>query len=138
MRVPRPDDLRRFCIVDGWVRAADAPGRRVSRHEVWTKRLADGRALHTAISKGRDEYGVPLFAHILRAQLQVTVAQFWSAVDKGEAPQRPGVQSSRPQGEPLPFALAERLLAAGLPQSQLAGLSQAEAARRLAELEGRR
>ena len=137
MRVPRPDDLRRFCVIDGWVRAADAPGRRVSRREVWTKRLADGRALHTAISKGRDEYGVPLFARILRAQLQVTAAQVWAAVDKGEAPQRPGVHSSRPRGEPLPFAVAERLLAAGLPQAELAGLSQAEAERRLAELERR-
>jgi len=138
VRTPRPGDLRRFCVIDGWVRAADAPGRRVSRREVWTKRLADGRALHTAISKGRDEYGVPLFARILRAQLQVTAAQVWAAVDKGEAPQRPGVHSSRPQGEPLPFALAERLLAAGLPQAELVGLGQAEAERRLAELERRR
>ena len=138
MRTSRPGDLRRFCVIDGWVRAADAPGRRVSRREVWTKRLADGRALHTAISKGRDEYGVPLFARILRAQLQVTAAQVWAAVDKGEAPQRPGVHSSRPQGEPLPFALAERLLAAGLPQAELVGLGQAEAERRLAELERRR
>ena len=138
MRVPRPGDLRRFCVVDGWVRAANAPGRRVSKHEVWTKRLPDGRALHTAISKGRDEYGVPLFERILKAQLYVTAAQVWMAVDKGETPQRPGVHSSRPQGEPLPFALAERLLAAGLPQSELAGLSQAEAERRQAELERRR
>ncbi len=138
MRIPRPSDLRRFCVVDGWVRAADAPGRRVSKHEVWTRRLADGRVLHTAISKGRAEYGVPLFTRILKAQLQVTAAQFWSAVDKGEAPQRPGAHSSRPQGEPLPFALAERLLAAGLPQAELAGLGQAEAERLLAELVRRR
>jgi len=137
VRTPRPGDLRRFCVVDGWVRAADAPGRRVSRHEGWTKRLVDGRALHTAISKGRDEYGVPLFTRILRAQLCVTAAQFWMPVDKGEAPQRPGVHSLRPQGEPLPFALAERLLAAGLPQAELAGLSQADAERRLAELKRR-
>jgi len=99
--------------------------------------LADGRALHTAISKGRDEHGAPLFARILRARLHVTAVQLWRAVDKGEAPRRPGAHSSRPQGEPLPFALAERLLAAGLPQSALAGLSQADAERRLAELEGR-
>ena len=138
MRVPRPGDLRRFCVVDGWVRAADAPGRRVSRHEVWTKRLPDGRALHTAISKGRDEHGAPLFARILRARLHVTAVQLWRAVDKGEAPRRPGAHSSRPQGEPLPFALAERLLAAGLPQSQMAGLSQVDAERRLKELERRR
>ena len=136
MRTPRPGDLRRFCVVDGWVRAADAPGRRVSKHEVWTKRLPDGRALHTAISKGRDVYGVPLFARILRGQLCVTAARFWKAVDKGEAPRRPGVQGSRPPGDPLPFALAERLLAAGLPQAELAGLSQAAAERRLAELQG--
>jgi len=137
VRTPRPGDLGRFCVVDGWVRASDAPGRRVSRREVWTKRLADGRALHTAISQGRDEYGAPLFARILTRQLHVTAAQFWSAIDKGEAPRRPGAHSSRPPGEPLPFVLVQRLLTAGLPQSELAGLSQAHAERRLAELEGR-
>ena len=137
MRTPRPGDLRRFCVVDGWACVSDAPGRRVSRREVWTKRLSDGRALRATISKGRDEYGAPLFARILRAQLHVTAVQFWRAVDKGEAPQKPGTHSSRPRGEPLPFALAERPLAAGLPQAELAGLSQAEAERRLAELEGR-
>ena len=137
MRVPRPGDLRRFCVVDGWERVADTPGRRVSKHEVWTKRLPDGRTLHTAISKGRDSYGVPLFARVLKSQLHVTAPQFWKAVDKGEPPQRPGVHCSRPQGEPLPFALAERLVAAGLPESQLAGLTRAEAERRLEELEGR-
>lgn len=137
MRVLRPSDLRRFCIVDGWQRVADTPNRRVSQHEVWTKRLPDGRALHTPLSKGRNEYGVPLSARILKSQLHVTATQFWKAVDKGEPPQRPGVQSSRPQGEPLPFTLAERLLAAGLPQSELAGLTQADAERRLEELERR-
>ena len=138
MRTPRPGDLRRFCVVDGWERAADAPGPRVSRHEVWTKRLPDGRALHAAISQGRADYGVPLSACLFRSQLHVTAAQLWKAVDKGEAPRRPRVHSSRPQGEPLPFALAERLLAAGLPQAELVGLGQAEAERRLAELERRR
>ena len=138
MRVPRPSQLRRFCVVDGWQRLADAPGRRVSKHEVWTKRSPDGRVLHTAISKGRDEYGVRLFAHILRSQLQVTATQFWQAVDKGEPARRTGSQGSRPQGAALPLALVQRLLAAGLPLSELSGLSQADAERRVAELEGRR
>ena len=138
MRVPRPGDLRRFCVVDGWERVADTPGRRVSRHEVRTKRLPDGRVLHTAISKGRDEYGAPLFARILKSQLRVTADQFWAAVDKGHPPQRPGASSSRPQGDQLPFTLVERLLAAGLPQAELAGLSLAEAERRLEETERRR
>jgi hypothetical protein len=136
--VPRPSDLRRFCVVDGWERAADAPGRRVSRHEVWTKRLTDGRVLHTAISKGRDEYGATLFARVLRSQLQVTAEQFWAAVDKGHPPQRPGVSSSRPQGDPLPFSLVERLLAVGVSLAELAGLSRAAAERLLEEMERRR
>jgi hypothetical protein len=135
VRTPRPADLRRFCVVDGWERVADSPGRRVAKHEVWTKRLPDGRVLHTAISKGRDEYGVSLFTRLLKSQIQVTAAQFWLAVDNGEPPQRPGAKSARPRGEALPFAVAERLLAAGLPLSELAGLSQAEAERRLDDLE---
>ena len=135
MRAARPRDLRRFCVVDSWERVADAPGRRVSKHEVWTKRLPDGRTLHTAISKGRDAYGAPLFARILKAQLQVTAAEFWRAVDKGDPPQRRGLQRSRPRGDALPFALAERLLAAGLTQPELSGLTEAQAALRLRELE---
>jgi len=135
VRTPRPRDLRRFCVVDGWERVADAPGRRVSKHEVWTKRLSDGCTLHTAVSKGRDEYGAPLFTRILKSQLQVTAPEFWRAVDKGEPPQRQGAQRPRPQGDALPFALAERLLAAGLTQSELAGLTEAQAVFRLQELE---
>jgi len=135
VRTPRPRDLRRFCVVDGRERVADAPGRRVSRHEVWTKGLPDGRTLHTAISKGCDEYGAPLFARLLKSQLQVTAAEFWSAVDKGEPPQRQEVQRSRPRGDALPFALAARLLAGGMAQSELAGLTEAEALRLLRELE---
>ena len=135
MRTPRPRDLRRFCVADGWERSADAPGRRVSKHEVWTKVLPNGRTLHTAISKGRDKYGAPLFARILKAQLQVTAAEFWKTVDKGEPPQRQEVQRSRPRGDALPFALAERLLAGGLAQSELAGVTEAEALRLLQEME---
>ena len=135
MRTARPRDLRRFCVVDGWERLADAPGRRVSQHEVWTKGPPDGRTLHTAISKGRDEYGAPLFARILKSQLQVTAAEFWKAVDKGDPPQRRELQRSRPRGDALPFALAERLLAGGLAQSELAGLTEAEALRLLREME---
>ena len=42
MRPARYDDVRAFCRVDGWSRAADAPGRVTRKHEAWAKALADG------------------------------------------------------------------------------------------------
>ena len=128
MRIGRTKDVRRFCVVDGWRRKADAPGRRVAKHEVWEKTLASGVTLRTLISKGRNTYGKGVFAAILKRQLQVTEQDFWAAVDKRRAPARLQAPSVRPPGEALPFALARRLLAAGHTLADLKGLNAQQAA----------
>jgi hypothetical protein len=130
VRVGRTKDVRRFCVVDGWRRKADAPGRRVAKHEVWEKTLADGVTLRTVISKGRGSYAKGVLAAILKRQLQVTDREFWAAVDHGRAPDRPQATSARPAGEALPLELVRELLAAGHTLAELRGLS-AEQARAL-------
>ena len=127
MRIGRTKDVRRFCVVDGWRRKADAPGRRVAKHEVWQKTLASGVTLRTLISKGRESYAKGVFAAILKRQLQVTEQEFWAAVDKRRAPARPQAPSTRPPGEALPFALVRKLLAAGYALDDLKGLSAKQA-----------
>ena len=127
MRIGRTKDVRRFCVVDGWRRKADAPGRRVAKHEVWEKTLASGVTLRTLISKGRGSYAKGVFAAILKRQLQVTEREFWAAVDKRRAPARPQAPSARPPGEALPFALVRDLLSAGYALDDLRGLSAEQA-----------
>ena len=128
MRIGRTKDVRRFCVVDGWRRKADAPGRRVAKHKVWEKTLADGITLRTLISKGRETYAKGVFATILKRQLQVTEQEFWTAVDKRRAPARPQAASARPTGEALPLELVRELLAAGHALADLRGLSAEQAA----------
>ena len=126
MRVGGTKDVRRFCAVDGWQRKADAPGRRVAKHEVWEKTLADGATLRTVISQGRGTYAKGLFAAILKRQLQITEPEFWTAVDKGRPPIRES-DASRPSAERLPYALVSELLARGHSLAELKGLSAEQA-----------
>jgi hypothetical protein len=128
VRIGRTKDVRRFCVVDGWRRKADAPGRRVAKHEVWEKTLASGVTLRTLISKSRETYAKGVFAAILKHQLQVTEQEFWTAVDKRRAPARPQTASARPAGEALPLELVRELLAAGHTLADLRGLSAEQAA----------
>jgi hypothetical protein len=90
MKPATTSDHRTFCEVDGWERKGDKPGRHVSKHEIWTKRLADGTLLRTSVSKGDRQYGQQLYSRILTHQLQVTSKQFWDAVDRDIKPKRPG------------------------------------------------
>ena len=128
MRIGRTRDVRRFCVVDGWQRKADAAGRGVAKHEVWEKTLNDGTTLRTVISTGRGDYAKGMFAAIVKRQLQVTAEVFWTAVDEGRAPVRPQAASARPPGEALPLELVHKLLAAGHSLADLRGLSAEQAA----------
>lgn len=127
-------DHRTFCRVDGWTRKADAPGRAVSKHEVWTKVLSDGSVLRTSVSKARGRYGPGLFTRIVKRQLRVTTEQFWLAVDKGERPPRdledaraPGTRA--PGTSSLPLAAFLRLRAKGYSDAEIRALSRAEVER---------
>lgn len=128
MRLGRKKDVRRFCQIDGWRRTADAPGRRVAKHEVWIRTLPDGTVLRVAISKGRGEYTRSLFAQILKHELRVSERDFWRAVDKGVAPARAEQTGARRlEGAALPLALVARLLRSGYAESDLRGLTREQA-----------
>ena len=129
MKPPRYQDVRAFCRVDGWTCTADQPGRRVSKHETWTRRMPSGPPLRTAISKGRGQYGPQVFARMLKHQLRVTEEQFWQAVRDGVPPQRPEAKPPRPTGHSLPLSLAQRLLARGYTEADLRGLTAEQAER---------
>jgi hypothetical protein len=132
MKRPTPADHRRFCDVDGWERTADKPGRRVKKHEVWTKRLPDGTLLRTAISKGNQEYGRALFANILNRQLRTTERGFWNAVDDGVPFKRlEDVLSPHSQRERIPAWLVVRLTRdLGYTAADLRDMTRDEAQRR--------
>ena len=131
MRPARFAEVRKFCQVDGWTCAAAREGRSTSRHEVWTKPLADGTVLRTVISKGRGEYSGRMTAWIIKHELRVTEQEFWDAVRRGRVPERPAAPPARPSGELLPLGLTRALLAAGHTIDDVRGLTIDEAKRLL-------
>jgi len=94
--------------------------------------LPDGGILRTRISHpvGRESYGPSIWSHILRDQLQVSEAEFWSCVRDGVKPQRglpePSAEKTLPAD--LVHLLITRL---GLPAPEVAAMSRAEAITRL-------
>ena len=129
MRPARYDDVRAFCRTDGWTRKADAPGRTVSKHEVWIKALHDGTVLRTVISKGRGSYKASTTAHILKQELRVTEDGFWAAVRRGVPPRRPEPAARPATAETLPLGVVRALLAAGCTVDEMRSLTLAQAKR---------
>lgn len=85
MSAPTWGDLVAFCKADQW----DSP--RQTKHAVYRKVLADGTALQTEASRGKDSgsIGAGLFHFILRVELQVSEDEFWAAIRTGEPASRP-------------------------------------------------
>jgi len=131
VRPARYDDVRGFCRIDGWSRAADAPARTTHKHEVWIKALADGATLRTVISKGRGEYSAQMTSWIIKHELRVTQHEFWAAVSHGVAPARPQAASAQPRKELLPLSLVRALQATGYTPGDLRGLTLDQAKRLL-------
>jgi len=131
MKPARYDDVRAFCRVDGWQRKADAPGRSVGKHEVWTKALHDGAVLRTVISKDHGTYKLSTTAHIIKHELRVTEAEFWAAVHQGTPPSRPELRPRKATGETLPLSLVRALLATGYSTEDMRSLTLAQAKRLL-------
>lgn len=122
------NDVRRFCVVDGWERTADRPGKSVGKHEVWQKTLPNGETLHTVISKGHGGYAKGMFLAILKRQLRVTAEEFWIAMDKGRLPTRGRPAEPPPGATRLPHDVVRRLHEQGLRLDEIRGLTAQEAA----------
>lgn len=114
--------------MDGWERAADRPGRRVSNHEVWQKTLPNGETLHTVISKGHGGYAKGMFLAILKRQLRVTAEELRMAVDKGRPPTRGRSTEPPPGATRLPHDVVRRLHERGLRLDEIRGLTAQQAA----------
>lgn len=92
MSAPTWGDLVAFCKADKW----EPP--RQTKHAVYKKVLADGTALQTEASRGKDadNIGAGHFHFILRVELQVSEDEFWEAIRTGEPASRPAHPARRP------------------------------------------
>jgi hypothetical protein len=120
-----------FCRVEQWRPVRDAKGRTGTHHVTYELDLPDGRVLRTRISHpvDRSDYGPSLWLHILRDQLQVDDAVFWSCVQDRIKPDR---GAPTPPSETLPAELVHMLISrVGLSESGVATMSRADAIARL-------
>ena len=135
MSAPTWGDLVAFCKADQWVLS------RQSRHAVYKKVLADGTALQTEASRGKDaeNIGAGLFHFILRVELQVSEEEFWEAIRNGEPARRPA-HPSPPEVPPRPSAgLVYQLRKhVGLSEEEIGKLSKDDAVKMLNDYFSRR
>jgi hypothetical protein len=128
---PTRKDHEAFCQVEQWQRVRDARGRTGTHHVTYELALPDGRILRTRISHpvDRSGYGPSLWSHILRDQLQVTEAEFWSCVRENTKPDR-GAPAVPPTA--LPADLVHMLISrVGLSETEVAAMTKNQAVARL-------
>lgn len=109
----------------------DARGRTGTHQVTYELELPDGRILRTRISHpaDRSDYGPSLWRHILRDQLEVDDAAFWSCVQDGIKPDR---GAPMPPPTALPVELVHLLISrVGLPESDVARMTKADAVARV-------
>jgi hypothetical protein len=128
---PTRQDHEKSCGIEGWQPVRDARGRTGTHYVTYELHLPDGRILRTRISHPADRsgYGPSIWSHILRDQLQVSEAEFWSCVRDGVKPDR-GVPEPPPEALPadLVYLLITRV---GLAESDVATMTKDEAVARL-------
>lgn len=130
---PTRADHQRFCEVEGWEPVRDARGKTGTHHITYELALPDGGVLRTRVSHpaNRTEYGVDMWKHILRDQLRVDEATFWTCVRDGSPPDR-GSRAS--PTESLPAGLVALLIrTVGVPESEVAAMTKEEAIERANE-----
>jgi hypothetical protein len=128
---PTRKDHEAFCATEGWQRVRDARGRTGTHHVTYELVLSDGRILRTRISHpvDRSGYGPSLWSHILRDQLQVTEAEFWTTVRENKKPYRGAPE--QPEAA-LPADLVRLLISrVGLSEAEVAAMSREQAVARL-------
>lgn len=123
----------RFCVVEGWEQRKTATGSKGTNHVRYELVLPDGKILYTRISHpvDRSDYGTQMWSHILRDQLQVSPAEFWSCVRDGCKPARGG--PPQPPPEAIPLGVVQGLMAQGVPERDIKAMSKSEAIQQLTE-----
>lgn len=129
------EDHDTFCVVEDWVLKRGATGQPVKHHRTYTLALWDKRILRTRISRPVDgsQYAASMWAHILREQLEVDAAAFWSCVHDKALPDR-GQPSAPKLQNPIPLRLYRELTRLGLSNDEIAVLDAPAAATRYAQL----
>ena len=125
---------QRFCAIENWTEVRNARGTTTGHHIAYELALPDGRVLRTRISRpaNSERYGVGLWSHILRDQLDVTESEFWTCVDDRIPPTRSTIVE--PPASALPAGLVHQLVhTLGLGASEIATLTLAEAISRLTD-----
>lgn len=128
---PTRKDHDSFCRIEQWRRVRDARGRTGTHHVTYELDLPDGRILRTRVSHpiDRTDYGPRLWRHILRDQLEVDDAVFWSCVQDGVKPRR---GMPMPPPESLPAELVHLLLSrVGMTEVEVSAMSKKDAIARL-------
>jgi hypothetical protein len=124
-------DHEKFCVTEGWTERKRATGKRGSHHVNYEFVLPNGDVLFTRISHpvNRDTYGASMWSHILRDQLQVTAAEFWSCVTDGVIPSRGAPTTPE---DPIPISIIRTLIVeARIPESEVRAMTKTEAVERL-------
>lgn len=128
---PTRQSHEKFCQTEGWDRVRDARGRTGTHHITYELRLRDARILRTRISHPADRstYGLRIWAHILRDQLEVDADDFWNCVQDGVKPRRGAPETPV---ESLPLELVHLLIhRVGLAEAEVAAMTKDEAGSRL-------
>lgn len=128
---PNRECHEKFCVTERWDRVRDARGRTGTHHVTFELIVHDGRILRTRISHPVDRtvYGVGMWRHILRDQLEVSEDEFWECVLDGRLPNRgygPVPKEALPAD--LVYLLIHRV---GLDERAVAALSKEDAVARL-------
>lgn len=128
-------DHHRFCKIEGWAEVQNARGTAVGHHITFELALSDSRILRSRISRPADgtAYGTGLWKAILKDQLCVSEAEFWTCVTDRLPPVR-GVEPPPTPQRALPASLAAQLIReAGIPESRVAQLTLEEAVAAMTE-----
>jgi len=129
---PTRKEHQKFCVTEGWAQVRNARSK-TGDHWIYELVLPDGRTLRTRVSHpvNRDGYGVSMWSHILRDQLDVTEAEFWDCVQHGVKPSR-GVPP--PPQNAIPAPIIGGLLASGIPDDEVRAMTKAQAIQRMTEI----
>jgi hypothetical protein len=125
-------DHEAFCRREGWAVVRNARGGTVSHHLTLELGLPSGEILRTRISHpvNRTTYGPSMWSHILRAQLEVSEAQFWACVDHKIAPDRGDALSAPARA--IPAAVVFQLInTVGVPEHEVMRMTREQAIARL-------
>jgi hypothetical protein len=129
---PTRKDHYAFCQIEQWRQVRDARGRTGTHHATFELELPDGRTLRTRVSNPADrtDYGPSMWRHILRDQLEVDDAVFWSCVRDCVKPPRGG--PTPPSQASLPAELVYLLISrVGLAETEVAAMSKNDAVARM-------